>query len=141
MTKKEALQILAILKAAYPSSYNGMTKEEATGTVSVWCMQFSDMPVDIVMMAVQKLIATNKFPPAISEVKHKLEKIHWEAYEAMTDDSRQPFLTVEAKKQYQRIYEATREYKYAKLAEPRISQMMLGSDGQPLQIGTGEHYG
>ena len=29
MTKKEALQILAILKAAYPSSYNGMTKEEA----------------------------------------------------------------------------------------------------------------
>ena len=42
MTKKEALQILAILKAAYPSSYNGMTKEEATGTVAVWCMQFAD---------------------------------------------------------------------------------------------------
>ena len=33
MTKKEALQVLAILKAAYPANYNGMTKEEATGTV------------------------------------------------------------------------------------------------------------
>lgn len=137
MTKKEALQILAILKAAYPSSYNGMTKEEATGTVSVWCMQFADLPAEVVMMAIQKLISTCKFPPSIAEVKGKIQSIHWEAYEALTDHSRKPFLSEEAKKQYQLIYETTRDYKYAKIAEPKISQMMMGSNGQPLQIGSG----
>ncbi|EGC8431309.1 hypothetical protein H9185_001188 [Listeria monocytogenes] len=137
MTKKGALQILAILKAAYPSSYNGMTKEEATGTVAVWCMQFAELPEEVVLMAVHKLIATNKFPPSISEVKNKIEKIHWEAYEALTNDHRNPFLTEEAKKRFQQIYDVTRDYKYAKYAEPPISRMLLGNDGQPLQIGSG----
>ena len=138
MTKKEALQILAILKAAYPSSYNGMTKEEATGTVAVWCMQFADMPVEIVMMAVHKLISTNKFPPSVAEVKDKIQNIHWEAYDALTDHGRTPFLSDEAKAQYQRIYDATKDYKYAKSVELRVSQMMLGGGGQPLQIGSGK---
>lgn len=137
MTKKEALQILAILKAAYPSSYNGMTKEEATGTVAVWCMQFADIPAEVVMMAIHKLISTNKFPPSISEVKNKLESIHWEAYEALTDHSRTPFLSEENKKRYEKIYETTKPFKIAKYHEPHISQMMIGSGGEPLKIENG----
>lgn len=137
MTKKEALQILAILKAAYPSSYNGMTKEEATGTVAVWCMQFEDLPAEVVMMAIHKLISTSKFPPSISEVKSKIQSIHWEAYEAITDHSRMPFLSEEAKKQYERIYNATKEYKHAKNVEPRIDRMMIGANGQQLRIENG----
>ena len=136
MTKKEALQILAILKAAYPSSYNGMTKEEATGTVSVWCMQFADVPAEVVMMAIQKLISTCKFPPSIAEVKNKLESIHWEAYEAITASYKE-FLPEDIKKKYEQIYEVTKPYKIAKYHEPHISQMMIGSNGQPLQIGSG----
>lgn len=136
MTKKEALQILAILKAAYPSSYNGMTKEEATGTVSVWCMQFSDIPAEIVMMAIHKLISTNKFPPSISEVKNKIESIHYEAYEALTFSGGQ-FLSEEQKRKYEQIYEATRPYKMSKYHEPHISQMMIGSGGEPLKIENG----
>lgn len=135
MTKKEALQILAILKAAYPSSYNGMTKEEATGTVSVWCMQFSDVPVDIVLMAVQKLISTNKFPPAISEVKAKIESIHWEAYEKISCLPYRELLPEKELKIYQRIYDATKDYKYSKMAEPSIAQMLMG--GQQLRLGNG----
>lgn len=137
MTKKEALQILAILKAAYPSSYNGMTKEEATGTVAVWCMQFADLPAEVVMMAIHKLIATNKFPPSISEVKSKIETIHWEAYETLGNDQRNPFLTDGARIQLKEIYEVTRDYKYAKYSEPRITQMMLGGGNEPLKIENG----
>lgn len=137
MTKKEALQILAILKAAYPSSYNGMTKEEATGTVAVWCMQFADLPAEVVMMAVHKLIATNKFPPSISDVKSKIEKIHWEAYETLDNDQRNPFLTDGVRIQLKQIYDVTREYKHAKFAEPGISQMLLGGGVEPLKIGNG----
>lgn len=136
MTQKEALQILAILKAAYPNSYNGMTKEEATGTVAVWCTQFADLPADIVMMAVHKLISTNKFPPAISEVKDRISKLHWEAYEAITNNDRNPYLSEEGQRQFQRIYDLTREYKQAKYVEPHIMQM-LGADSKTLLIGTG----
>ena len=138
MTKKEALQILAILKAAYPSSYNGMTKEEATGTVSVWCMQFADMPVDIVLMAIHKLISTNKFPPSVADVKNKIRSIHWEAYDALTTNDRMHHLTEEARVQYQRLYDVTKEYKYEHSAEIKVSQMMISTTGQPLQIGSGK---
>lgn len=126
MTKKEAVQILAILKAAYPSSYQGMTKEEAAGTVGVWCMQFADMPVDIVLMAIQKLISTNKFPPTVAEVKAKLTTVHWEAYEALSSMDALGVLSEEKKQQLRRIYETTRDYKMTKYAEPRIGQMLGG---------------
>lgn len=79
MTQKEATQILAILKAAYPNSYRGMTKEEAIGTVNVWATQFIDMPVTVVMIAVNKLISTNTFPPSIGEVKEKIRSLYYEA--------------------------------------------------------------
>lgn len=79
MTQKEATQILAILKAAYPNSYRGMTKEEAIGTVNVWATQFINIPVNVVMIAVNKLISTNTFPPSIGEVKEKIRGLYFEA--------------------------------------------------------------
>ena len=110
MTKKEALQILAILKAAYPSSFNG-TKEELSGTVSVWALQFADMPADIVLMAVHKLISTSKFPPAIAEVKKAIEGLHWESYSALCDGMRYNTITEDEKRRLERIYEVTEGYK------------------------------
>lgn len=126
MNKKEALQILAILKAAYPSSYNNMTKEEAQGTVAVWCMQFGEMPVDIVMMAVHKLIATNKFPPSVAEVKDKISTIHWEAHNALSDGQRYGNLSEKAKAQYERIFDLTDRCRVGIGYEPKITQMVEG---------------
>lgn len=79
MTQKEATQILAILKAAYPNSYRGMTKDEAVGTINVWATQFFNIPVNVVMIAVNKLISTNTFPPSIGEVKEKIRGLYFEA--------------------------------------------------------------
>ena len=136
MTKKEAIQILAILKAAYPASYNGMTKEEAAGTVGVWCLQFADMPADIVMMAIQKLISSSKFPPAISEVKNKIVSIHWEAYEVVSNKNTLESISEEKRQRYLRIYELTKGYKVSGIAEPGIDQIM--SHSKPLALQSGE---
>ena len=133
MTQKEAVQILAILKAAYPASYNGMTKEEASGTVTIWAMQFEYMPVDIVMMAVHKIISTNRFPPTVAEVKDKIKSIHWEAYEAISGANQRAMSDME-RKQLQRIYELTSDYKYGKMYEPNVGTMLTGGF---LQIGGG----
>lgn len=124
MTKQDAAQVLAILKAAYPASYQGMTKQEATGTISVWTMQFADMPVDIVLLAVHKLISSNKFPPTVAEVKQKLQSIHWETYDLISGAVGTELIDPKKKEVYQRIYDATKPYQYAKVIEPKIAQML-----------------
>lgn len=83
MTREEAIKILAILKAAYPNSYRGMTKEEAHGTVAVWAAQFAKMPASVVMIAVNKIISKNTFPPSINEVKDEIRGLYWETWQAL----------------------------------------------------------
>lgn len=79
MTREETIKLLSILKAAYPNSYKGMTKEEASGTIAVWSMQFADIPANVMLIAVNKLISTSPFPPSISEVRSKLRDLYYEA--------------------------------------------------------------
>ena len=139
MTNIEATQILAILKAAYPNSYRGMSKEEAQGTVTVWAIQFADIPVEMVTIAVNKLIASSPFPPAISEVKRKLGSLYWEAREMLDRDMRArrldySGLTDKKREFYQAVVQATKEYKIN--IEPSIEQI-IGS-GQILMLGEGE---
>lgn len=124
MTKKDALKILAILKAAYPDSYRGMSEKEALGTATVWATQFSNLSADVVLIAVNKTISTSKFPPSIAEVKDKISGIYWEAYEAIRQHNQDPYLTEDALKVYTKIYEETSSYKYSKMAEPSIRQML-----------------
>ena len=86
MTREETIKVLAILKAAYPNSYKNMTKEEANGTVAVWSMQFSNIPVEVVMIAINKLISTSTFPPAICEVKDKIRGLYWEVWQQLKEN-------------------------------------------------------
>lgn len=126
MTRDETIKMLAILKAAYPSSYKGMTKEEANGTIAVWTMQFADMPADIVLMALNKLISTSQFPPAISEVKKKISSLHWEAYDMICDKTTVELLPKEEVAKYQRIYDITKRMKINTDLEPKLAEMMNG---------------
>lgn len=126
MTRDETIKMLAILKAAYPNSYKGMTKDEANGMIAVWTMQFADMPADIVLMALNKLISTSQFPPAISEVKKKISNLHWEAYDMISDKTTAALLQDEEIAKYQRIYEITKRMKINTNLEPTLKEMMNG---------------
>lgn len=126
MTRDETIKMLAILKAAYPNSYKGMTKDEANGMIAVWTMQFADMPADIVLMALNKLISTSQFPPAISEVKKKISNLHWEAYDMISDKTTAALLQDEEIAKYQRIYEITKRMKINTNLEPTLTEMMNG---------------
>ena len=127
MTKEESLELMAVLKAAYPNHYNGLTKQEAVGVVSVWTLHFADIPAEIVFMAMQKAISESKFPPTISEVKAKITTLHWEAYEELRQND---FMRDEAPmpepkfRLYKWIYQETKEYKVSRMSTPRIDQMI-----------------
>ena len=140
MTVKEAVQVLAILKAAYPNSYKGMTKDEAQATATVWAVQFADMPVQVVLMAVNKLISTSTFPPAICEVKKKLGSLYWEAKGELDKYNQvQRFTGKDTNTKqiafYEAIVNATRDYKYSSSIEPTIQQI-IGKD-ETLLLGGG----
>lgn len=86
MTRIETAKILAVLTAAYPNHYKNLTSEEAKGVVTVWSLQFRDIPADIVFIALNKAIAKNKFPPTIAEIKENFAAMYYEATGALNYD-------------------------------------------------------
>lgn len=80
MVRQESLKILASLKAAYPNSFRNLSHEDASATANTWAYQFSQIPYEIVAIAVQKLISTSTYPPSIAEVKKAIGCLHYEAW-------------------------------------------------------------
>lgn len=77
MTKKEAMLILATLRAAFPQAYANYTQADTEAAVNLWTEMFDGDTGAEVSAAVKALIATrtNSFPPAIGEVKEQLYKL------------------------------------------------------------------
>lgn len=125
MNKKEATQVLAILSASYPKYYRNIADDEVQGIISVWALQFANMPADIVLMALHKAISVNEhYPPNIAEVKKKIESVYWEAYGAIERNYRLKNLSDAKLATYKRICNVTEGYKFGKIAEPSISDML-----------------
>lgn len=77
MTRNETLQILSILRKAYPMFYKGITEQEAKDTVDLWYMMFEDDDVLLVINAVKAHIATDEkgYPPVIGVIKKKIREL------------------------------------------------------------------
>lgn len=108
MNREETLKILALLKAAYPNSYKNMTAAEANGTVSIWQMQFADIPADVVLIALHKVIAVSVYPPTVADIRGKFREIYIES-DLMLRDSAEN-LTESEKRRLQHITDIL--YKY-----------------------------
>jgi len=84
---KTISDVVREIKAAYPRF---VTEEN---TIKVWAVYLSDLPGDLLMMAVRKFIssATHAFPPSIPEIRQMATQIKVEitnipsAYEAWDD--------------------------------------------------------
>ena len=134
MTKKEAAQILAILKAAYPNHYK-MGAEEAVGVVGVWAIQFKDVPADIVAMAVNRHIGKSTFPPSIAEIKEHMHDLHCEAYTTIATRQKYNALSPQEQEFINRVMEITDRYSGSN-ASPSLVEMIRGG-GLPM-LTTGE---
>ena len=127
MTRDETIKVLAVLKAAFPASYRNMTRDEANGTVMIWATQFAADPVQVVMMAVQKLIATSQFPPSIAEVKSKLHSLYWEAEgKLLVHQNGNVQMGEEELKSVTAIRDACSKYNRASSKEPTLEELIGG---------------
>jgi hypothetical protein len=127
MTKKETQQILAILKAAYPNSYKNMTRQEANGTVSVWHLQFSKIPAEVVMIAINKLIAKSTFPPAISEVKDAIRSLYWEIWGDLLENKYHHTLTPSQVDTYNRLLDVVEPIHGENASVPSLKEITGGT--------------
>ena len=75
MTREETIIILGILKASYSNFYKDMAKRDLETIVNVWSELFQNDDVNLVKLAVKELIQTQKYPPAIADVKNKMAQI------------------------------------------------------------------
>jgi len=76
MTKKETVVIMGILKASYPYYYKDLSKEEAFNAINVWYEMLQDYPLEVVKLAIKRLIVTKKdFPPSIGDVIEQINKV------------------------------------------------------------------
>ena len=74
MNKRETGMVMAILQAAFPAYYRGLSQDEAISAVKLWTEMFADDDVADVLTATKALIATQVegYPPTIGKVKDKL---------------------------------------------------------------------
>ena len=77
MTTEDTIQMFAILKAAYPNFYKGMSRQDAEGILNLWQSMFAEDPAEVVASAVKAHIAsdTKGFPPHIGAIKEAIRKV------------------------------------------------------------------
>ena len=77
MTREQTLEIMAVLRGAYPAFYRDMSKTEALDVVNLWAAMFADDEAGLVGEAVKRFIVTDKkgFPPSIGLVKDQMARI------------------------------------------------------------------
>lgn len=137
MTREETIKLLAILKAAYPNSYRGMTKEEANGTVMVWATQFAKYPANVVMIAVNKLISKSTFPPSINEVKEGIRGLYWEAWGMLNEHKTFKNLDDRTVAALNEIMEVCEPMRTRMTIEPTLGELLEGYGGY-LSGGSGD---
>jgi hypothetical protein len=123
MTKEEAMVILAILKSAYPNSYRNVTVEDASGIATIWAAQFVNIPAKVVMIAINKWISTQPFPPSISELKKKITGLYWEAWEVLEAHKRHKHLTNEQVAEFQLILDVSSALRGKITLEPSLLEV------------------
>lgn len=75
MNRIEVIQVLGIMKTAYPNFYKDLKKDDADKAIDLWSTMFVDDNPAIVTEAVKALICTLKYPPSIADVKEKIRLI------------------------------------------------------------------
>lgn len=88
MNKQEAIQLLALIKVAYPTAYKDMDQASKLATVNMWAGSFPDVPYPIMEQAFNHFRMHSKFPPTVAEMVEELRGIYYKATEcAMTHKS------------------------------------------------------
>ena len=126
MTRDETIDLLSVLKAAYPNFYRDMTRTDADNVIDLWFDMFKDKPAGLVALAIKRHIATDTkgFPPHIGAINDAIVKI--QQPEEMTE--------IEA---WNMVRNAIRSYSWDAKEQfdklPPVLQRLVGSPSQLME--------
>ena len=77
MTIQQTGAVMDVLTVAYPQFYRGKDQRERQNALKLWAEMFSEDPLELVLAAVKRLIATDTkgYPQPIGAVKEQI----WQA--------------------------------------------------------------
>lgn len=75
LNREEIIQVLHILKTAYPQYNIEISRQVAENTIALWKSVFGEEDRLIVEFAVRQLSTTCVYPPTIAKILETLEKI------------------------------------------------------------------
>lgn len=76
MTREETIQILALLRAAYPSFYSKFQKRDLESIAALWSEMFAEDDFGVTKYALKELITTHTgYPPDIAALKAKIAEV------------------------------------------------------------------
>ena len=70
MTRQEIIELLNIVRSNYPNAKIPSPRD----TVSAWELAFADEPADVIFKAARHHMNTNKFFPAVADIKSCINK-------------------------------------------------------------------
>jgi hypothetical protein len=75
VNKQETMKILAVIKAAYPSSFRDLKAADANAVVELWAVSFAADSFEDVSRAVRHMIDTRTvgYSPTVAEVKEAIK--------------------------------------------------------------------
>lgn len=72
MTERETVKVVTMIVMSYPAAEKFKDENTIKATVNIWKAMFKDDNARLVELAVQKHIATNKWPPSIAEIREQM---------------------------------------------------------------------
>lgn len=76
MNRLETLEMLALLRAAYPAFYSRLSPGDMRSVEVLWCEMFAGDDIAVVKYSLHKLIESHSgYPPDIAAVKQKIREL------------------------------------------------------------------
>ena len=127
MNNFEAMQLLALIKLAYPNSYKDLDAKGAKATANMWEKSFPDVPYQVMEQAFNSLRMRLKFPPTVADMSEEIRLIHYKAAQ-MGDIHRQLGNDEEARRYYALSDSISRFKNWPNMDPDYGAQMLIGGD-------------
>lgn len=119
MTREDIIKMLAVMKVAWPRFYAELKPSEAETAVNLWHTVLQPYPPDVVNAAMQQTIQESPYPPSISDICTRINKMRAALGNGPTPESLWAALSKAASNGF---YNAEDEFK----ALPEICRRFVG---------------
>ena len=87
MTKKETMQLIFIMKAAYPKYFSRISEDEIKYMHEAWSMVMTDYPYEVACAGLKSYISSENegFPPSPGQIIDRIHKLTERPEERLTE--------------------------------------------------------